>query len=506
MKNNILITLILVAVFFAGCDDSFLEEATNPNALTSESFWQKEEDALKGLTSAYATLQPSMGWAAPYEQYIVTENYRTDELDWRDDVTSWIRLASFTNEPANDVSSQYWNYQFQGVFRANQCIEGIPQIPEISPDVLENTVAEARFLRAFFYFNLLRNFGERLPLYKVAFGGTQEHYYPPQASPGEIVSFIETELKAVQEILPESYDAENAGRATKWAATAILAKLYLWQGSYADAVPELKKIVDSEQFDLVTDYGHLWDARHKNSSESILEVQFSGDRTGSRREFHWITIHLASFNIPGGGYEEAYPSQWLFNLMKKDTTETGEYGDRILETIMFNSPQSTAYYYGENEFTNFHSPNEIFWKKHVTFPEDLTDYWYYSITNIPLVRYADVLLLYAEALNETEGPSSLVFECINRVRNRSHVVPVPETMSKEQVREHLRHVERPCELALEGSRWYDLVRWGVTQETLLAHGKRGAENFVKGKHEIFPLPYKEMLLNREWEQNSGFGK
>jgi tetratricopeptide (TPR) repeat protein len=504
MKGNTKVIAILMLIFFAACGDGFLEEETNPNALTTENFWQSEEDAIKGLTSVYATLQPSMNWAATYEQYIVTENYRTDELDWRDDVTSWIHIASFTNDPENAVSNNYWNYQYQGIFRANQCIEGIPRIPNISSEVLSQTVAEARFLRAFFYYNLLRNFGEKIPLYEVAFGDSDEHFYPPQANSGEIFNFVVKELKEVQNILPANYDAANEGRATKWAATAILAKLYLWKGDYESALPELKKIVDSNQFSLVPEYSMLWDARHKNNSESIFEVQFSGNRTGNRREFHRITIHLASFNIPGGGYEEAYPSLWLFNLLKNDTTETGEYGDRILETILFDAPRSTSYYYGENEFTKFHRSDEIFWKKHVTYPEELTDFWYYSITNIPIVRYADILLLYAEALNEVKGPSQLVFDCINEVRTRSNVVPISENMNQEQVREHLRHIERPCELALEGSRWYDLIRWGVTQETLLEHGKRAAGNFVKGKHELYPIPYKEMLLNREWEQNPGF--
>lgn len=506
MKEFKILLAVFLAVTFMGCDDSFLEEESNPNKLTSATFWQNEDDAIKGLVSVYATLQPSKSWAATYTQYIVAENYRSDELDWRDDVTSWIHIASFLNDPENSVSYSYWTYQYRGVFRANQCIENIPNIPEMNDNLRKQTIAEARFLRAYFYYKLMLNFGERIPLYKVAFNDSEDHYYPPQSAAGELFSFIKTELSEVQTDLPASYGDGDKGRATRWAAMGVLAKLYLLKGEFKNAQSELGKIISDGGFDLTPNYGDNFDGNHKNNQESILEIQFSGDRTGGRREYNYIGLHLASFNAADGGYEEAYPSTWLFDLLKKDTTASGAYGDRLYETIMFDDPQSSSFYYGQGEFTDYHRSDEIFWKKYVNWSPDQSEFWYQSVYNLPLLRYADVLLLYAEVTNELEGPTQEVFNYINKVRGRSHVVPIPSNLNQQQVREHLQQVERPCELALEGSRWYDLIRWGDVKETLESHQKRGAANFVKGKHELFPIPYKEMLLNSDWKQNSGFGK
>lgn len=135
----------------------------------------------------------------------------------------------------------------------------------------------------------------------------------------------------------------------------------------------------------------------------------------------------------------------------------------------------------------------------------MSDYWDYSFFNVSVIRYADVLLLYAECLND-KGETTDTINIINKVRARVNVPALPLTMGKAEVLKHLQDKERPCELALEGSRWYDLVRWGIVEETLKAHNKPFVENYVDTKHQLFPIPHSEFLLNPDWEQNPNYSK
>lgn len=500
-----IVSMILAAGLCWSCSTDFLEENKNPQSLSPGNFWKTEEDVLKGLTAAYASLQPSGDWAATYEQYIVAHCYRSDLCDKRDDVSSWIQVASFTYESNNSVAANYWSYNFTGIYRANQVLEGIENVEGLDPVLKEQYIAEARFLRANYYWNLYLNFGGKLPLWEKPVSNESE-YSPAQSTPEVILAFIKTDFEFAQAHLPETYASDVAGRITKGAADAMMGKFLLYQGKYAEAAGELKKVVDAPWYGLNDRYEDNFDGLHKNSKEGILEIQFSGDRSGGKREYTNITEHLASSDATG--YEEAYPTRWLYELMLKDTTVDGKMGPRLLATIecpggrAMNSDGYTVPY--EEVHQGAGSP--IYWKKFVTWDPSLSSDWWYSAFNVPLIRYADVLLLYAEALNEANGPSQEVFDCINTVRDRVDAPRIPTTWNQAQVREHIRNVERPCELALEGSRWYDLLRWGVVKTTLVAHSKPNASNFIEGKHEVFAIPTSEMTLNRDWDQNPGYGR
>lgn len=131
--------------------------------------------------------------------------------------------------------------------------------------------------------------------------------------------------------------------------------------------------------------------------------------------------------------------------------------------------------------------------------------WYKSGFNIPLIRYADILLLYAECLN-ARGATPEAIGFINQVRDRVNVPALPLDMSKDAVLKHLQNVERPCELALEGSRWYDLIRWGIVENALKDHKKPNCGSFVAAKHKLLPIPHNEFLMNPDWKQNDHYSK
>lgn len=502
--KTIMLAGLAACMGLAACTGSFLDEKTDPNNLTPGLFWKSEGDIVKGLTGAYAYLQPNMQWAAPFERFIVVDCYRSDELDFRADVTSWLQIATFVNTPTNSVSKSEWTNLYTGINYANQCIDHIPVVPEVSDEVKDKAMAEARFLRAYYYYRLFLNFGERIPLYTRSLEGTDEEFYPEQAAPGQLVAFIEKELSEIQAVLPEpgAYTDARAGRITRYAAAAILGKFYLFRHEEAKAEKEFAKLIG--RYELMENYQDNFDGLHKNNKESVFEIQYSGDRSGGHREYHRIALHLASSNAEG--YEEAYPSGWLFETLKKDRTADGRYSQRLYSTILFDDPDTKAFYFEEGKhFTDYHRPGELFWHKYVTWDPSQSQYWDCSAYNIPVVRYADVLLLYAECLNH-RGATAEAIGYINQVRRRVHVPELPATLSKEEVLQHLQQVERPCELALEGTRWYDLIRWGIVGKTLREHRKPYVENFVESKHLLFPIPHDEFLLNPDWEQNPNFSK
>ena len=509
IRDILLCTSILGSLFMtSSCTGSFLDEDTDPNSLSPNIFWKNEADIKKGLTSAYAAMQPNTDWAIPYERYIVIDNYRSDEVDFRADVSSWMSIAMFTNDPTTSVSETEWRNLYTGINYANQCIDNIPNVQGETPEleaVKKQSIAEARFLRAYFYFRLYLNFGERIPIYLHELKGVEEEFYPQQAQAGELVDLIETELSEIQGDLPESYTTElDGGRATKYAAAAILGKFYMFRQELEKAEKEFEKLIG--KFELMENYADNFNGLHKNNKESVLEVQFTGFMTGGHNEYNLFTIHLAPFPAFNGGYEEAYPSNWLFDMMKTDKTIDGGYSSRVLSTIIFDDPNCRPDYYEEGKnFSDYHKEGEFFWHKYVTYNESLGTDWQNSGFNIPIVRYADILLLYAECLND-RGATKQAIQYINEVRARVNVPSLSTDLSKEDVLKHLQDVERPCELALEGVRWYDLIRWEIVKEVLATHEKPYIENFVDTKHELFPIPHKEFLMNPTWEQNPNFSK
>ena len=278
----------------------------------------------------------------------------------------------------------------------------------------------------------------------------------------------------------------------------------MFRGELSKAEKEFEKLIG--KFGLMENYADNFDGLHKNNKESVFEVQFSGNQEGGHAEYNLFAIHLAPFGAYDGGYEEAYPSNWLFEVLKQDKTAAGKYSDRTLSTIIFDDPDCRpSYYEAGKSFKDYHKAGEFFWHKFVNWDPSLSPDWYYSAFNVPIIRYADVLLLYAECLND-RGDTQNAIKYINQVRDRVHVPGLPLTMTKDQVLKHLQDVERPCELALEGSRWYDLIRWNIVGKALKDHNKPYVENFVETKHKLFPIPHSEFLLNKDWEQNPNFSK
>ncbi|QFZ53475.1 RagB/SusD family nutrient uptake outer membrane protein [Oceanihabitans sp. IOP_32] len=500
---------IILTVGFIGilnsCSDDFIN-VENKEVLTEESFWQTEDHAMQALTSAYAAMQSASGskWAF-FEEIYTSLAYRADDVDNNTAETYGRTLASFSNTTEESGPYNVWQASYAGIGRANQILQQVPNMEVLSENMKKTLIAEAKFLRAYYYFWLVTGF-ENVPLV-TSFSGDLNDLFPSQATPSAVWAQIETDLTEAEADLPTSHPSEWKGRATLGAAKSLLGKVYLFQEKWGEAETKFQEVT-TLGYALLPNYADNFNGLGENGSESIFEIQFSADRSNGNDERQVLNYQVSPYAF--GGWELFYPSQWLEEQMKTDLTSTGEISNRVYESIFFNDPNSEMYSRGSQEMKSYtvvaDSLNHPRYFKKYAFNADLDNY---NGTNIPVIRYADVLLMYAEALNEN-NKTSLAIDQVNIVRARGGAAPLG-VMTKEELRTQIRHHERPVELAMEfGIRWFDLYRWqrGSTatesiKTTLENHNKPFAENF-QDKHIVFPIPLQEININSNLTPNPGW--
>ena len=506
--NNIVLIAGMGLMGLSSCSDKYLE-LDDKQSLTENTFWTTRQHALQGITSTYGALQGFDGskWTF-FEQVYVGLTYKSDEVDNNKNEPYGKELAAFINGAEESSSWNIWATCYAGIGRANQVIDKVPGITIMTQLERSQIVGEAKFLRALNYFTLLNGF-ENIPLV-LTFEKDIKKLQVPQAKPEEVWAQIEKDLKEAEQSLPDNYAPEWKGRATKGAAKAMLGKVYLFQEKWPAAEDKFKEIYN--KYTLLTKYVDNFNGLGENGGESIFEIQFSGDRTISdeRQPFNF---ELRPFALDG--WDEMTPSDWLVTEMKKDKTGGGGYSDRVYGSIFFDDPNS--FMYDLNIPANLVPYAAV--KANLRMPYYFTKYTYptdrsgsYVGSNVQVIRYADVLLMLAEALNEN-GKTSEAVDRINEVRSRSHVTALGNgAFTKDQLRQQIRHHERPVELSMEWAiRWFDLVRWarGNTAKeslkaSLTAHNKPFANNFDDKKHIRYPIPQKEKNTNPLLNQNFGY--
>lgn len=499
---------LLLSATFSSCSSDYLELEDKQN-LTENSFWSTRDHAIQGITATYAALQGYDGskWTF-FEEMYTSLAYKGDDMDNNKSESYSKTIANFTS--GTDVSGPYnlWATCYAGIGRANQVIEKVPGIANLSAKERNEIIGEAKFLRAYNYFMLVNAF-ENVPLVlKIEKDLTKLQV--SQAKPEDVWAQIEKDLQEAEVVLPTVYNDENLGRATKGAAKAFLGKVFLFREKWTLAESKFKEIYG--QYALNANYEDNFNGKAENGRESIFEIQFSADRTISD-ERHPFNFEVKPYAVDG--WELFYPSNWLVTELKKDKKIDGSYSDRVYGTIFFDDPKSEIW--DLNTPANLVSyasvasslGNPHYFKKYA-YPTDRAGA--YVGININVIRYADVLLMLAEALNEN-GKTNEAIDRVNEVRARSRAVAlVAGSKSKDELREWIRHHERPIELSMEwANRWFDLVRWGrgatakqSIKTTLTNHTKPFASNFVDTKHIRFAIPSKETSINPLLKQNDGY--
>ncbi|MBB3699942.1 RagB/SusD family nutrient uptake outer membrane protein [Flammeovirga yaeyamensis] len=497
LKNK-LIFLFASLVVLTSCDhDSFLTR-NNPNALTEETFWKTESDAEAALTTAYAALQ----FQSVSGGNLTYDMIRSDMGGTND----WVRHYPYTEFtiPDNDTPVfNKWAELYTGIFRANQVIDNIPTMEVLSEERKTELIAEARFLRAFFYFELAHSYGGGV----IKLSSKTTNHNVPFSSLEEVTNqVIIPDLEFAMAELPLTRPEALLGKATWGMATTLMGKVHLYNKDWTKAAAEFKKVIDSGLYSLTSQYAENFRHDVIYNSESIMEVPFDGsvnpgtpnsgivdDSPGTPgAESSTLARWLGPYSL--GGWQSLMPTYWAHELFTADSIPNSSghsprysatLAGRDAEGLYYNKTPADLkaevprrWTFGESSYV----------KKYANWYHlDVEDPEWRSSIHFKHMRLADVYLMYAEAVLEGENNLNVAIEYIDKVRARAGVVTLADYISSggipqlhisrdlhgarpvvpatiENVRTHLRMVERPTELGFENSRWRDLVRWGIVKE------------------------------------------
>ena len=476
MKQIVAILTLIVSLTFTSCEDFLTEEVRGQQNL--DTYFQSVEEAESFINGCYQAITFG-GWWNTNTLWLLSEMCSDD--GWMGNTTQsqsdYISLAHYQGSgQSNGAVSNFWQYRYKGILRCNIAVERISKATFSDEEVKNRLVGEARFLRGYFYFELLRNYGG-VPLI-TGFLLPEEIKGITRSSTEEVYKFIEDDLKAAADLLPQrsEYAATDLGRATRGAALGILGKAYLYQDKWQEAHDVLKSVIDESEYELLQNFGDVWSVDHNNSEESLFEVQYMYDGTYSLGGS--LTVMTGARSGPGDGWawgqptanlEQAYldagdTERLRWTIIKTGCTEIA--GENKFDAFVKNSKDMANYNayiekYGWDPDSYIidpaqHKSARIVRKYFVPLekrPE------IYNIDKIPLnhriLRYADVLLMYAEASNEL-GEDEAARKALNEVRSRVKLSDV--TSSGKELRKAIRS-ERRLELAWEQNRLYDVRRW-----------------------------------------------
>lgn len=488
MKNHRTIVIIATALaaIFAGCAD-FLDK--QPIGVeSSATFFKTKDQALKALTAVY----DASAWRFSQEisEWFLGDIVSDDAVKGGENAADWAELQQLKEFRANagtTICFNRWSEFYQGIYRANLVITNVPTIV-MDADLRNRIVAEAKFLRGYFYFQLVKTFGE-VPLITTIL--TPSEYCQPRAAIAECWAQIEKDLKEAAEVLPEksAYPLTEMGRATKGAANALLAKAYIFQSNWSNALDRAARVIDSKEYDLETNYADNFKLSHENGTESVYEIQHVEIPTsayGDENEGQETSIYQGSRNA-------TFFTGWGFDCPTKAFVDEFESNDpRLRATVVFNGDIIYENTPVQQKADNGMSPTKMGPRKYMLEYQAQVPEKSNAPANWRAIRFSDVLLFHAEAANET-GDAAAALKSLNRVRRRVSMPEVTVT-DKDALRKAIYH-ERRVELGLEGHRFYDLVRQGRAAEVLAANG------FIKGRHEYFPIPQLEMDVCGKLVQN-----
>lgn len=496
--------LLLTTVIVCGCqEDEFLQE-TNPNSITTDTFWENEGQFQSALTTVYSALQfQSVSGGELVYEMILGDIGGTE---------TWYRPTAFRNLTFNDGIyhvTDKWDELYVGIFRANQVIQNLETADAslFSANRKLEIEAEARFLRAWFYWQLAHTYNGAVLHTKVI--ENDEDFHKPFSSIEDITeAVIKPDLAFAKENLPESWDDNNKGRATWGAATSLLGKVFLYAEDWDLAASNFKEVIDSEVYNLTTDIMDNFTDVNELNSESIFETIYSaelnqgigGDAVDdnffeSGAEASTMAREFGQLNF--GAFNTLLPSYILHEMFVFDEVDTENpingtnlQSKRMSATICPFNGETDFYLQPIGSAGGWAFGQSAYIKKYTN--------WYHlpsedvlgrSGINFRHIRLADVYLMYAEAVLEANGDVATAIEYIDKIRSRAGVITLQNYINDnggkmpamhksrqihgnwdyndptvQSVMTHLRRVERPLELCFEGHRWKDLVRWGIVKE------------------------------------------
>ncbi|GAB3637308.1 RagB/SusD family nutrient uptake outer membrane protein [Hymenobacter arcticus] len=503
-------TLYFALLSGLACSCTSKLEQLNPNQLTADTYWKTEADIQGGIAGTYKTFK------APFNGYygykgVQLVNGRGDDFFIRNDSRDMYQSTTFTNTATTGQADALWSGCYRGILRANEVIEKVPGIA-ISDALKKQYLAEAKFLRALNYYYLIINFRE-VPLI-LTVPTDRAQYSNPKAKATEVWAQIEADFTEAKAGLPVVWPSQFTGRATQGAAIGFLAKSYVYEEKWAAAEGEFKLIAQPSGqakapygYDLLANYEDNFLKDKDNNMESLFEIQMQnvggsdlgGSENGTSNETQGSTTAQAMAPSEAGGWYQGYPTQKVFNEFQKEKTPDGKLDPRMYATLIWEYPGAT-FYQKPYSLTTF--PNPFGKVSRVRKYQNYTQVNEYNTTGVSAMisdinekalRYADVLLLYAETLTKLGRPAEAT-PLVNRIRTRATLAALPAGYTAAQMLAEIQH-QRMIELFREGQRFYDLRRWGILEQEIKNSDKEGKDFFVLAKHAYFPIPQSEINTN-----------
>lgn len=499
MKKYI-IQIILGVLLFSSCENYLTTVPSDQ--YTVENFWSSEEEAQAGLTGVYQVLR-----GYPANQLLFGSQLSPNSSRF-DDPGGWRSLARGVAQTTNPLFQSAWSSNYRGIGRANTVIDNVNAENLASTDqgVIDQIIGEAKFLRAFFYFDLVYKFGG-VPLI-LETPDFEKHGDLGRSEKSEVVTQM---LKDLDEAIAVLGVGSAPGRATKGAALALKARVQLYEKRWSEAASTAQQVMDLNKYSLFPDYRGLFMLENENNSEVIWDIQFKLPEFGHSYD---NTVDRHSNNSPLRELVDAYYMSDGMSIQESplyDPANPFENRDpRLYQSIrlmgkMYNGNVDTPQQLDQTGFGT---------KKFTTYADDTT------IPEIPggkseinpiVIRYAEVLLTYAEAKNEAEGPVQSVYDALNQLRNRATVnMPeFPAGLSKEEMRQEIRH-ERRVELAMEGKYLEDVKRWETAEIEFNGptYDWQGnvyeVRTFDPNRDYLWAIPTSEIDLNPNLQQNPGW--
>ncbi len=481
----------------------------NPNTLTVEQFWKTESDAQKGVNAIYAMSFQSGSWARwIYFRLDLTSDEGFSNSPWAE-LADWTRFQ-YINYNFWEGNVNTYRDTYKAIFRCNQVLTYVPEIPFTDETKKTQTLAQAKFLRAFYYY-YAAILWENFPIVTELQNPTD---LPNKSTLSEVWSQVEKDLIEASADLPEQWASSEVGRPTKGAAQALLGKAYMQQHKWNEAKTAFDYLVTGagKGYYGLVNYQDNFRAENENNKESVFEIQFSdanktaeGDGPSSN-----MGSNRSQFFAPRSiGWSDGQARNWIIAEFKKEKTINGQIDPRLRYTLFYPGLEAD---FGDKTYGRSWAWNadEAWFKKYSRdYMRNNEDY--FNQINNRVIRYADVLLMYAEALNEL-GSTAQAYQYVNTVRTRANLAglalayPAIGT-NKDLFRERLK-TERSLELCGESVRWADLKRWGDldTQEGVNKVALRDPDfkNFVVGKNIRLPLPQVEVENNTNLVQNPNY--
>ena len=480
--------LILFATLFAAtsCKKSFLD-APRQGLEPVAQFWKSQDDATKAVSAMYANLHE---WKNIAFAPIAVESMGSDDVlkgSSPSDASFMNDFQTFTASSTEGQIADFWSGEYQTINFANQNIDHIPAIT-MDATLRARYVAESKFIRAYAYFRLVRAFGG-VPL-RLHVPATAAEYNIPRSTAAQVWTAIEADLTDAAAVLPQTYGPADVGRVTKGAALALHAKVAMYQKKWSDVL-SLTNQVMALGYTLFPDYEKMFRTENKNNSESIFEIQnalIPGNPGASNSQYSQVQGVRGS---TGGG--------WGFNVPSPDLAAAFEPGDpRRAATIIFRGT-TTA----EGDAIPAQGDNPMYnYKSYVPFGLYVSGFNEGAQQDKIVLRYADVLLMNAEANNEL-GNTAPALASLEMVRARARegnaaILPPVTTTDQGTLRTAIWN-ERRVELAMEFDRYFDVIRQGRAAAVF------GARGWKANKNEVWPLPQTEIDLSAGvLTQNPGY--